>query len=365
MTSLLKPGILVSLKTSITGGVTYERRDLTSEELAAKAAEQPQVDVSEELAAKATEQPQVDVSKWETTRIIENVEEHKAATKVRSAAGAAVRAICTATSFGLLCPETREADLDKAVAAARELADQHNRVASSTKVSVYVLKGRIASSDEEAARAIASEVSELLQQMEAGIRAVDVEAVREAAAKAKKMGAVLDEEQGKKINEAVEQARLAAREIVRRVEKGGEDAGTVLGELETGAIQGARFSFLDMQEGTAPAEAVPAVQLQRMAELDVPEPAKLDDKALWDPETGTGVLPPIDVIDPSFKAVREANDRLSQLDLELDRQEAVELAEKSRWDEPQGDSDDADGSIEDTLRRAGAGLPCYELDLEV
>ena len=272
MTSVLKPGLLVSLKTSLEGGVTYERRDLAVEADPNLDAD-PVVVVDTEATVPA-DQPKADVARWETTRVIEDAEEHKRAVTARNAAGRAIRSVCTATSFGLLCNQDREAVLDKAVAEARALVDAHNATAKHTRVSVYVLKGRIASTDEEAARAIASEVRGLLSEMEAGIRRLDVEAVREAASRAKKVGAVLDETQAKLISEAVVAARDAARQIVRRVEGDGEAAEKVLAELSTSAIEKARFAFLDLEEGAA-VEALPAVNVQRAAELDFDGPEKL------------------------------------------------------------------------------------------
>ena len=43
-------------------------------------------------------------------------------------------------------------------------------------------------------------------------------------------------------------ARTAARELVRRVEKAGEVAETVVAELKVEHIRSARFSFLDFDD---------------------------------------------------------------------------------------------------------------------
>jgi hypothetical protein len=323
MTSLLKPGILVSLKTQLQGGVYYNRQDLAVDVPAP---------VEGEAGAAAT---QAAISRWETTKVIDDVEEHKRATKARSAASSLIRAVTTATSFGLLCPESREVDLDKVIAEARKIADEHNATAQSTQVSVFVLKGRIASSDEEAARAIANEVSGLLRQMEEGIRKVDVTAIRDAANRARKMGAVLDEAQAKQLSEAVTSAREAARLIVKRVENGGEAAEVVLGELDTKAISSARFAFLDLEAGAAPAGAtMPAVELGRTAALDLPE----------------GEAAPAVASGPAV-----------QLDLEIPEPPAVEAEP-----EPEVDASESFGVPEDALRRAGGGLGCYyDLEMEL
>lgn len=254
---LLRPGILVSLKTELRGGALYERVDIEHE----------RVDGGQDRA------------KWETTRVIEDAEEYQRGQKARSRASGLIRRACVPSSFGLICPEGREGQLDEAVREARRVADEYNAGAQHSTVAVYVLKGRIASTDEEAARAIAAEIRGLLEQMESGVRRVDAGAIRDAAARAKKLGQALSEDQAKKVGEAVAAARKAATEIVKRVTKGGELAETVVAELEkeTAEIGAARFSFLDLDEpepAAAPGEALPAVSDQRFAELEEPkEPA--------------------------------------------------------------------------------------------
>ncbi len=248
MTSILKPGLLVSLKTSIRGGVTYARKDLDTGEI---------VD------------PDADVSRWETTRVIADAEEYERARKARSTATIMLRRECTATSFGLLCPAANEEALDAAVERARDLARRFNAGASHSDVSVFVLKGRIAETDEEATRAIADEVAGLLDAMERGVREFDVKSIRDAANRARAMGEMLEARESETVGRAIEAARKAARTIVKRVEKGGESAEAVARDLWTGPIEKARFAFLEagadvQREG----EALPAVSPQRFAHLD-------------------------------------------------------------------------------------------------
>jgi hypothetical protein len=244
---ILKPGLLVALSVRMQGGVHYSKKDLESGE----------DDAGQEIV------------RWETERTIADRAEHDAATKCRSACRTRITKVCTHTSFGLLCPATGETDLDAAVAEARELAEVFNKGARHSRVHVYVLKGRIAETDEEATRAIASEVRELLDEMNAGIREVNPARIREAADRAKKLGAVLDDSRADAVKRAVDIARKAAKEIVRRVEKGGEDAKLVLDEIATRPIDQARFAFLDIEEPEpAEGEAIPAVNLQRFADLE-------------------------------------------------------------------------------------------------
>lgn len=255
----IKPGLLVSLKTYVRGGVHYERRDLDAH----------------------TEGEATVVSRWETTRTIQDQAEYERANELRRRAQAIIRRVCVATTFGLLCPEDREALLDGAVAEARDLVRAFNQDARICRVDVGVLRGRIARDDEEAASAIAGEARELLEQMERGIVSADVATIREAAQKAKQLGAVLTEGQAEKIGKAVEIARKAAREIVKRVEKGKESLDVVLGDLNTTPIESARFAFLDL-EGEAGLEGeresiLPPVNLQRIGGLFALDGSPMED----------------------------------------------------------------------------------------
>jgi hypothetical protein len=250
MTQILKPGFLVSLKTSVSGGIFYRRTDLD----------------------KGTDESAAEYAKWETTRRIDDPEEYTRAQKTRSAASALIRAVCAHTAFGLLCPEVREDQLNEAIVQAQVLIDAHNKTAHATFIRVYVLRGKIASSDEEAVRALSSEVRELLEEMQSGIRSLDVKAIRDAAQKARKLGQVLEGEQAKKVSDAVEAARDAAKQIVKRLDTDGTEATRAVAEAMSGPIERARFSFLELEGelGRGPeGEAAPPINLQRMADLEV------------------------------------------------------------------------------------------------
>lgn len=240
--SVLKPGFLVSLKTSLRGGVSYSRVDLEREH-----------DTNEGRRR----------ARWETTKEIADPAEFEAATKARGAARAEVARVCCASAFGLLCPESDELQLQTAISEARAIVNAHNASARLSLVDVYVLVGRIAQDDAEAARAIASEVRSLIDAMQAGIRAADPESIREAASKARAIGGMLSAQVAGKVSAAVKEARSAAREIVRRVESSGEAAAAMVSDLKMEALEAARFAFLDLDSGEVAASVVsaPAVEL--------------------------------------------------------------------------------------------------------
>lgn len=250
----IRPGLLVQLKSTVTGGVTYKRIEL---------------DASGEPA-----EPGAVVARWETTRTIEDPKEHEAATKIRSRALGEIRKVCQATSFGLLCPSDQEGALRVAVKRARAMVAGHNDAATHTNVKIYIITGRVAADDVEATASITSEVSELIQAMNDGITNVDAKAIRDAATRARELTAMLDDRVKSKVEGAIEQARKAARTITKRIEKAGEDAKLVLLDVQRSQIESARIAFLDLTaEANATAEAasaaLPAIDMQRMADLDL------------------------------------------------------------------------------------------------
>jgi hypothetical protein len=220
----LKPGLLVSLRTSLQGGVQYSRVDLEKEQAV------------DGIAAR---------EKWETTKVVSDPVEHERAVKTRGKCGSMIRAVCVPSAFGYICPVDREKDLDDAIAEARAMAVAFNETAVTCRIGVYTLKGRIAQTDDEAARAINSELRELLDEMQAGIAAGNVAAAREAANKAKKMGAMLSDAAADKVSKAIEEVREVAKEIVKKL-SAGEDAAMAVREIKLQALEQARTAFLDL-----------------------------------------------------------------------------------------------------------------------
>lgn len=231
--NVLKPGLLVSLKSSVRGGVSYVRKDLDIGSAG--------IIGSAETGSK--------LQKWETEKRIENADEFEAANVARGKARTVISSICASSIFGLLCPNENEQKLDAAIKEARAIAAAHNAVATHTQVEVFVIVGKIAQTDEEAARAIGSEVKDLLETMKVATLKGDVEAIREAASKARELGAILSEDVGKQVSSAIEEARKNARELVKRVQKDGEKLADVVKDLYVQRIDNARTAFLDLDEG--------------------------------------------------------------------------------------------------------------------
>lgn len=251
-TSTLRPGLLVSLKTTVKGNVSYVKETIEGDT---------------EIA------PGKHRAKWETTRTIEDAAEHEEATKVRGKARWLISSVCSPTTFGLLCREDRADELEKAIAEARALAGKFNSMARITEVEVYVIAGRVASDDAEAIKAINSEMSDLMGAMADGIKTLDVAKVRDAANRAKSVGKMLSPGAADQVKVAVEAARAAARKIVAT----GEQAVQEIDLEAVRAITEARGAFLDLGdevEVLAPVESGRGIDLMPEDDVKIVAPAE-------------------------------------------------------------------------------------------
>lgn len=244
--STLRPGLLVSLKTSIVGNVSYAKTVLVH----------GHQDVDGSLK-----------SKWETEKSVADAEEHERAVKVRASARALVAAVCSQSSFGLLCSENRASDLARALAEARAMIDEFNTSAKLSKISLAMITGRIAQDDVEAVRAINSEMQDLMRAMQDGIAKLDVERVREAANKAKAISQMLTPAAQERVKGTIEIARTAARKIV----KAGEAAAQEIDQTAINAIDRARTAFLDIDMPESDIEAPTADGRAIDLEPEVPD----------------------------------------------------------------------------------------------
>lgn len=222
-TSTLRPGLLVSLKSSTRGNVSYEKTDL-----------------------EYANEENTELKKWQTARTISDLDEFERAKKQLSLAYRAVRTVCTHSAFGLLCPESDRDELEAGIAEARRLVDEFNASAELTRIHVYVMVGRIAADDVEAVRAINSEVRDMMRDMETGLKNLDVKVVRDAATKAKQLGAMLTPQAQGRVQAAVELAREAAKKIV----KAGDEATVAIDKKAIRKIAEQRVAFLDLDDAT-------------------------------------------------------------------------------------------------------------------
>lgn len=217
----LRPGLLVSMQTSVKGNVSYHVDDRDVQ----------RVDRSE-------------ITEIHTRKLVADVDEQEAAIKVRTKARGLVLSVCSKSAFGLLCPNNKESALRDAITAARALTDEFNSTAQLTRMSVNVIYGRIAQDDVEAVRAITGEIRTLMENMQDGLKKLDVKAVRAAANQAKEVGQMLSPEAKGRLEVAINAARVAARKIA----KAGETAAAEVDRAAIARIDMARTSFLDFDD---------------------------------------------------------------------------------------------------------------------
>lgn len=220
--STLRPGLLVSLSTTIKGGnVRYSKRTVEG--------------------AHTVEDGAIRES-WETEKLVRNPDELEAGKVARGKARQAIIRHCSWSAFGLLCPTANKDELEAGIKEAREIAEAFNATATDSRLGVYTITGQIADNDAEALRAINSELTELLTAMEAGVQNLDAKGIREAAARAVGLGQMLTPEAEARMKVAVDAARKAARTIV----KAGESAAVEVDRVAIRRIQESRLAFLDM-----------------------------------------------------------------------------------------------------------------------
>lgn len=229
--STLRPGLLVSLKTSIRGNVKYRIEEIEADHLT----------VDGERKAR-----------WETERTIVDPAEHERAIKARGKARTAVLSVCAQSAFGLLCPEAKADQLRLALVESRRIAEAFNGTASVTRIDVNIICGRVASDDVEALRAIHSELRELLESMAEGVKRLDAATIREAANKARSVSQMLTPAAAERVAEAIEVARKAARAIV----KAGDTAAVEIDKETLNTLASARTAFLDLDVPEAAAAAI-------------------------------------------------------------------------------------------------------------
>lgn len=239
--STIRPGFMVALSTSITGNVRYRKETIDADHTTADGERK---------------------ARWETERTIADPAEFEAATKIRGKVRTIIGGVCVNSAFCLLCPLTKESELDAAMAQARKLADDFNATATTTRVRVYVMTGRIAADDVEATKAINSEIRDLLDRMERGARNLDVKMIRDAANQARAVGTMVSPEASERLQKAIDVARSAARRMV----KAGEQAAVEVDAATLRNITEARTAFLDLDD--AKEIAAPAVT-GRAVDLDL------------------------------------------------------------------------------------------------
>ena len=219
---VMVPGLLVNLNSSVRGNTSYYKDQLENPHLVAGGEER---------------------SKWETTKIVIDPDEQKAAEKVRDKCRSLIRSVCSSSSkFGLLCPNERKDELIERVAEARVLAADFNREAVYTHVDVNIFWGVVAQDDVQAAQAVVDTVTDLMAKMQTGLAELDAKKVRAICDETVQLKQILTPDARSTTDIAIRTARSACNRIVAAGE-------AVVKEIDRNAIRTigmARTSFLDI-----------------------------------------------------------------------------------------------------------------------
>lgn len=191
---IIRPGYLVSLKTSLIGNISYHKQVLEREHIVEDGSEQ---------------------ARWETKRVIGDRAEHDRGWKAQAEARAKVSRVCTNTAFGLLCPEERNGELQTAIAEAKQIAADFNSTARLSRINVYVIVGKIAPEQFDVVSAMAAEALELLSEMQGGITSRSAQTIRTAANELRRLSDMFSENGRDRLKEAIDAGREAARKIVK------------------------------------------------------------------------------------------------------------------------------------------------------
>lgn len=258
-TTTLRPGLLVSLKTSIVGNVSYKTWDTDTRNVGGNAV----------------------VSSWQTEKTVRDTAEQEAAVRAKSKARAYVTGVCAGSSFGLLCPENKIAQLDVAIANARQEADRFNASSKLTKLWVYIVCGTINPSDVEAVRAINSELLDLLEKMTAGTSNADPAVIRDAADRARSVSQMLTAPAQEAVGAAIKVARKVARKITKAKAEGQE--AIEVDHEALAELQAARTAFLDLEVTQIEAQAAPEADRSLDLEPEGGEPGFQSDDDISEP----------------------------------------------------------------------------------
>lgn len=192
--AVIRPGYLVSLKTTLIGNISYHKQVLEREHIVEDGSEQ---------------------ARWETKRVIGNREEHTAGFKAQSDARAKITQVCTNTAFGLFCPSEKVGELQQAIREAKQISNTFNRTARFSRTNVYVIVGKVVAEEFDIVTAMATEALQLLTAMKDGIRNRDKTVIREAANELRQLSEMFSENGQEKLQVALSAGRGAARKIVK------------------------------------------------------------------------------------------------------------------------------------------------------
>jgi hypothetical protein len=216
-----------------------------------------------------------------TKKIVRDPEGHEAAHQLAGRLRGQLKKLCQATPFGWMCRVDKEAEIDGFIAEAKAECKEFNANSKYHFVRFSLIKGRIDSDDEAAARDIAYEMQRLFGEMRLALESCDVKRIRALAVKGLAIKPMLSDTDQTLVQDAIDSARAEARKIVKEVGVKGEQIETVKDEVDTSVVEVARLSFLDYE---APSEMPSADRLvnEERYQLDTEESEPVEPPAPMD-----------------------------------------------------------------------------------
>lgn len=209
---IITPGIVVALKTRVSGGITYQRFNKQVKQNA----------------------DGLLVEEYDTVKTTIDPDLFAEATRLRSKCIGLVRAVSCETAFGMLCPASKEGDLDKSIEEAKRIAREFNDRSSTIKITVACLKGRVVDSDQEANDMVAEEMLNIIGELQAKLSAEHIDNLSEAernealnlvsevADSISELSPMLEETLQSDANNVVRQMRLFKRPLKACIKRGAD-----------------------------------------------------------------------------------------------------------------------------------------------
>ncbi len=220
----LNPCYLVNFRCSVHGGIQYRRG---------------QEDVEQEgQREKAT---------WETVRVLSDKDEYKKATSLRGKCKREIEKLGVDSVLGVIMDKARIADLESTVTAYQEEIDAFNAAANFSTMRFAVVRFEVKGDNEVALESMLSDMRDTLDALREAVANADYKEIRKVIQMMKGYATVLPGDAAKQVTNAIDDARVQARQIRRALEKRGEQLEEVQNQVSTASVDMARFALLDTE----------------------------------------------------------------------------------------------------------------------
>lgn len=245
--AVVKPGLLVVIKSSVRGGAEYDRREMSTDDVDPAGAEQ--------------------VRAWATVQRVFDPDELAGAKAVRGRAVGWLWARVAQTPYGLVVTDDRVHAFDAALAKARAAVDAFNGGARHVRVTLRVLKTRLLL--EEAAAAFEEAAEEAVEELDARDfkTAEDVEEIRKVADRAADFAAVLRGDLAERVLAKIREARAAATAAAKEVRGDAPAADRPAKSKKTPKVRAADAEALARLDSQVSAAAATAAALRSKADV--------------------------------------------------------------------------------------------------